>query len=95
MDGGVRSATNADLAAGYDRVVIVAPTGGVMHAQLDHEVAELRDGGSAVEVIVPDEAASEAIGPNPLDPGRRTAAAEAGLAQAATAAGALARSLGG
>jgi NTE family protein len=95
MDGGVRSATNADLAAGYDRVVIVAPTGGVMHAQLDHEVTELRDGGSAVEVIVPDEAASEAIGPNPLDPGRRTAAAEAGLAQAATAAGALARSLGG
>jgi NTE family protein len=95
MDGGVRSGTNADLAAGYDQVVIVAPLGGVMRGQLDYEVAELRDGGCAVEVVVPDDAASEAIGPNPLDPARRTAAAEAGLAQAATAAGAVARSLGG
>jgi NTE family protein len=25
MDGGMRSPANADLAAGYDRVVVVAP----------------------------------------------------------------------
>jgi NTE family protein len=87
MDGGVRSATNGDLAAGYDLVVIVAPTGGLgLSAGLDVEVAELRDRGSRVEVVTPDAAARDAIGPNPLDPARRSASAEAGRAQASAAA---------
>lgn len=82
MDGGVRSTTNADVAAGYEVVLIVAPMGAVMTAALDEEVAELREAGSAVDVISPDQAALDAIGPNPLDPARRLAAAVAGLAQA-------------
>ncbi|HKA49564.1 MAG TPA: patatin-like phospholipase family protein [Candidatus Dormibacteraeota bacterium] len=86
MDGGVRSTTNADVAAGYEVVLIVAPMGAVMTAALDEEVAELREAGSAVGVISPDQAALDAIGPNPLDPARRPAAAVAGLAQAESAA---------
>ena len=89
MDGGVRSATNADLAAGYRLVLVVAPTAGLGSAVLDEEVAGLRDAGARVEVLVPDEAARDAIGPNPLDPARRAAAAEAGRAQAPAAAEAL------
>jgi len=86
MDGGVRSTTNADVAAGYEVVLIVAPMGAVTTAALDEEVAELREAGSAVDVISPDQAALDAIGPNPLDPARRPAAAVAGLAQAESAA---------
>jgi NTE family protein len=89
MDGGVRSATNADLAAGHDLVVIVAPTGGWPSRVLDDEVDELRAAGAQVELVTPDDAALEAIGPNPLDPARRASVAEAGLAQAPAAARAL------
>ena len=90
MDGGVRSATNADLAAGHELVLIVAPIAGFGRATVDEEADELRRGGARVEVVVPDDAAVEAIGPNPLDPGRRAQAAQAGLAQAHAAAEALA-----
>jgi len=90
MDGGVRSTTNADLAAGHDLVVIVAPTATLRRTSIDEEAAELRRAGARVEVVVPDAAAVEAIGPNPLDPGRRVEAAKAGLAQAPSAAEALA-----
>jgi NTE family protein len=90
MDGGVRSTTNADLAAGHDLVVIVAPIAGFGRATVDEEAGELRRAGARVEVVVPDPAALEAIGPNPLDPARRAQAAEAGLAQAPSAAEALA-----
>ena len=89
MDGGMRSATNADLASGHELVLVVAPTAGQGSPVLDEEVAELRAAGARVEVIVPDRAAVEAIGPNPLDPAHRAAAAEAGAAQAAAAAEAL------
>src|SRR5215469_9234720 len=94
MDGGVRSPTNADLATGHDVVVIVAPTGGMSSALLEAEVADLRRAGSRVEVVVPDAAAVEAIGPNPLDPARRAASGRAGRAQAAGAAALLAASVG-
>jgi len=89
MDGGVRSATNADLAAGHDVVLVIAPTAGLGSAVLDDEMAQLCAAGARVAVIAPDAPAMDAIGPNPLDPARRAAAAEAGLAQARTAAGAL------
>jgi len=82
MDGGIRSTTNADLAAGHELVLIVAPMGAVVSAALQAEVAGLREAGSTVDVIVPDQPALDVIGPNPLDPARRPAAAEAGLAQA-------------
>jgi NTE family protein len=90
MDGGVRSTTNADLAAGQDLVLIVAPIAGLGRATVDEEADELRRAGARVEVVVPDDAAVEAIGPNPLDPGRRAQSAQAGLAQARAAAEALA-----
>jgi NTE family protein len=92
MDGGVRSTTNADLAGGHDQVVVVAPLSAVRRAVLDAEVADLRAAGAAVDVLLPDEAALEAMGPNPLDPARAAAAACAGMAQAASAARALSAS---
>lgn len=82
MDGGVKSLTNADLAAGHDAVVVVAPYPIGLSGSVDHELAGLGPDLRSV-VVSPDEAALEAIGPNPLDPARRLVAFEAGLRQAA------------
>ncbi len=88
MDGGVRSGTSADLARDCDVVLVVAPIGasaegigGIARRQLDAEVAELRQAGSAVEVVLPDAAAMQAFGPNLMDQSRRQPAVEAGLRQ--------------
>ncbi len=91
IDGGVRSATNADLACGYDAVLIVAVTMPGMNAmpaiaeamqrQIDGEVAALRESGSRVEVIVPDEASGQSFGLNLMDFSRREPVAEAGARQ--------------
>lgn len=96
IDGGMRSSTNADMAAGYDVVVIVAVraggTGEVaarIQAKLDEEVLTLQDGGATVVVIGPDDASLEAFGPNLMDFRHRPAAAEAGLAQGKLQAGVL------
>lgn len=91
IDGGMRSSTNADMAAGYDVVVVVAvrlgAAGGAamerIAATLDEEVESLKEGGATVVVISPDEASVEAFGPNLMDFRRRPAAAQAGLAQGA------------
>ena len=92
MDGGMRSATNADLAAGYERVVIIAPLhqGFGPIASVASQVGQLERQGSHVLVIKPDDAALEAIGKNVLDPGHRPAAAAAGYAQAAAEVAAVA-----
>jgi NTE family protein len=82
MDGGVRSATNVDLAAGYD-VVVLAPIVGSLAGSLDEEISRLGPK-AKVLAIAPDDAALEAIGPNPLDPLRQAESLAAGLAQAAT-----------
>jgi NTE family protein len=86
IDGGMRSAANADLAAGYERVVIVAPIRqGLGHmTNPSRQAAELARGGAQVVLISPDKAAMQAIGRNVLDPARRAPAARAGRAQAAT-----------
>jgi NTE family protein len=82
MDGGVRSPANADLASGYDRVVVLAPivTGGgpvpTVRAQA-HILAQR----ARVAVISPNAEALAAIGRNVLDPARRAPAARAGYAQ--------------
>jgi NTE family protein len=81
MDGGVRSINNSDLAAGYDPVAILAPYTLGLEGSLEDEVVALGD--ASVVIVSPDREALEAIGPNPLDPGRRAEALEAGLAQAA------------
>lgn len=90
IDGGMRSSTNADMAAGYDVVVVVAvrlagpgEIGARVQARLEEEVQTLQDGGATVVVIGPDEASAEAFGPNLMDASRVPAAVQAGLAQAA------------
>jgi NTE family protein len=91
IDGGMRSGTNADLAEGYPLVIVLAPMAGIAAGRgaLNAEIAALRASGSRVVALWPDADALAAIGPNPLDPARRVAAAEAGHAQAASAATAL------
>jgi NTE family protein len=91
IDGGVCSAANADLAAGYRRVVVLAPitTGFGPVARLATQVAKLEKQAHVV-VVSPDRAARRAIGRNLLDPARRAAAAKAGRAQAAKAAESIA-----
>jgi NTE family protein len=89
MDGGTRSPTNADLAAGHDTVLVVAPLAnpgmGPLMPGLASELASLGPATRA-EVITPDDAALAAIGPNVLDPAMRAGAARAGLAQGERAA---------
>jgi NTE family protein len=85
MDGGMRSPANADLATGYDRVVVVAPIAqGVrpMPSALD-QATELARSGQAVALVTPDAAAIAAFGRNLLDPRTRAPSARAGYAQAA------------
>ena len=97
IDGGMRSSTNADMAAGYDLVIVVAvrlgAAGGEMMeriaARFDDEIESLKEGGSTVVTIVPDEASIEAFGPNLMDFRRRADAARAGLAQGEAHAGDL------
>jgi NTE family protein len=81
VDGGLRSGTNADLAADASRIVVIAPMADVtpLGAPRD-EIAALRER-AAVTLIKPDAAARTAIGPNVLDASRRVAALEAGLTQ--------------
>lgn len=93
MDGGVRSVSNADLADGYDRIVVLAPSGSAdtpydhdARRQLESEVEGLRAGGSQVEVVMPDAEAVAASGPNRMDPAALRPAAKAGLRQAGAAA---------
>ncbi|MTD16875.1 patatin-like phospholipase family protein [Nakamurella sp. YIM 132087] len=87
IDGGYRRNENADLAAGCRRVLILSPFGGrTRHPlewgmQLDKQVAELRDAGSTVEIVVPDETARDAFGSNMMDPRTRPPAARAGYHQ--------------
>src|SRR3954465_12302909 len=85
VDGGMRSAANADLAQGHDRVVVLAPIArgvGPM-AGVDAQVTGLV---SRVAVFSPDAGSRKAIGRNGLDPAARAASAAAGRAQAATVA---------
>ena len=89
IDGGMRSSTNADMAAGYDLVVVVAVRLGAaggeamqrIAARFDEEIESLKEGGSTVVTIVPDAASIEAFGPNLMDFLRLAVAAQAGLAQ--------------
>ncbi|MFF1613222.1 patatin-like phospholipase family protein [Amycolatopsis sp. NPDC058278] len=87
VDGGVRSAENADYATGFTRVTVVSPLGVdaplPMEKPLPAVLDDLRAAGAEVTLITPDEAAKAAVGANPLDPATRTPAAEAGRAQGA------------
>jgi NTE family protein len=82
VDGGMRSAANADLADGYDRVVVLAPVprGFGPLASVDAQVTGMV---ARVAVVSPDDASRRAIGRNVLDPAARAGSARAGRAQAA------------
>lgn len=86
VDGGVRSTTNADLARGHRRIVVLAPVPGGPGVPAARHAAELRAGGARVALLTPDAAARRAFGRDALDPARREAAARAGRAQAAACA---------
>ncbi|QIK63483.1 patatin-like phospholipase family protein [Leucobacter viscericola] len=87
IDGGYRRNENADLAAGFERVLVLSPFGGrtrhplEWNMQLAAQVDELRSGGSAVETIAPDPASLEAFGTNMMDLSTRIPAARAGHGQ--------------
>lgn len=84
MDGGMRSATNADLARGYERILILNPMGAnanTFGTGPAEEAAALEREGSQVLVIAPDAASAAASGLNPLDPATREPSALAGRAQ--------------
>jgi NTE family protein len=89
IDGGMRSGTNADVAKGHARVVLVAlRIGGPDPAQaerqkaiLDREIKALTDEGAKVELVTPDAPSQTAFGANLMDARVRPAAAKAGLDQ--------------
>lgn len=100
MDGGMRSGSNADMAKGYDLVVVVAlrldagaspEAAARLRAPLERELKALRDAGAQVELVTPNEASQAAFGPNLMDARRRPDAALAGLAQGQAQAQGLAR----
>jgi NTE family protein len=91
MDGGMRSIANADLAAGCDRVVVLAPVTVAVRrsGRIGSQLASL--GSSARSVVIsPDPESRRAIGNNVLDPAHRAASALAGRAQSASVAVAVA-----
>lgn len=95
MDGGVHSPTNADLANGYERVVIIAVGAPFMpyFPPLSSEISKLESNGSQVVLIMPDGASRAAIFPNPTESRRRQPSARAGLAQGANEASSVTRAL--
>ena len=88
IDGGVHSPANADLAAGCQRAVVVAPrTRGMTRRDgVADQVAGLTRAGTVVTLIEPDAAAARVISRGPAGTQRQAAAAQAGFAQAAEAA---------
>jgi NTE family protein len=88
IDGGYRAnAENADLAVGYERVLVLSPLGGrTLHpldwgTQLAVQVDELRAHGSRVETIFPDSSSEHMFGANAMDMSLRPPAARAGYNQ--------------
>jgi NTE family protein len=79
IDGGVRSATNADLAAGCDRILVITPSLADIPqpwGNLDEEIELLKP--AQVQVVHADQASLAAFGANPLSPATRGPAARAG-----------------
>jgi NTE family protein len=100
IDGGMRSGTNADLARGHDRVLIISLLGAAAATsgqntrftpagQLDSEIAALTESGSVVEVINADAAAAQAMGINLMDRSAIPAALDEGIRQGESEAGRL------
>ena len=82
VDGGIRTATNADMAEGADQVLVIAPIAFAVRrsqrprAQLARLGAHVRS-----TCVVPDEESLEAMGRNLLDPSTADDARRAGVVQ--------------
>ena len=85
VDGGMRSATNIDLAKGYEKVLAVAVLSNLateaMRARIDGEIAVLTKAGARVELIAPNAECLEIFGVNLMDAGKRADVAKAGERQ--------------
>jgi NTE family protein len=87
IDGGYRRNENADLAAGYGRVLVLSPFGGRTRTPLQWgmhlaaQVDELRARGSRVETIFPDSNSEHMFGANAMDLSLRPPATRAGYDQ--------------
>jgi NTE family protein len=82
VDGGMVSSTNAHLAEGYDKVVILSPMPkkyGIVPS-VKEEVIEMQKKAD-ISLIVPDKNSILAIGENPYDPTHTTSSAKAGFNQ--------------
>jgi NTE family protein len=103
VDGGMRSATNGDLAKGHDVVVLVSvmsparmagaaadPRAARFLARIESELDVLRDSGAEVHLLAPDDGAAAAIGLNVMDARQSPAAAAEGARQGEAAAEGLA-----
>lgn len=101
IDGGMRSGTNADLAAGHRRVLVVTLMGANRAGRADarmqrylrrmeEEQAAITAAGGQVRLLGPDPASASVMGLNLMDRSIGPAAAEAGAAQGEAAAAGLA-----
>ena len=87
INGGYRRNENADLAAGYGRVLVLSPFSGRSRMppewgmDLATQVDELRAGGSRVGTVFPDRGAGDVFDANALDPSTRLRAARGGYDQ--------------
>ncbi len=101
MDGGVRTTLNADLAVGYERVLVISattlsppadatdPVTAALFGAVAAQLAELRSSGAEVAVIEPDQEFLEisGFGLNLMDVRTATPAHEAGIRLGAQEAG--------
>jgi NTE family protein len=85
VDGGMYSSCNADLAVGYDRVLVLAP---MADAALADQVAAVEEAGRAA-VVSPDKESLAAFTADALDPAVRAPSAEAGRRQGISVAATL------
>lgn len=81
MDGGIASLAHVPLAAGHDRIIVLAPmfapaAGGVRG--LEEEIAEVRATGAEVVLVGPDDDYLAGPGAAALDPAGRAEAADLG-----------------
>ncbi len=87
LNGGYRRSSNADLAAGHERVLVLEPFSGrsrqprAWGMDLETQVAELRAAGSKVLTIFPDAGSGDVFNANALDPSTRLPAARGGYEQ--------------
>ena len=86
MDGGMRSGTNVDVAAGHERVlaVVVIPMALAderMKARVSAESEVVTKAGGRFDMISPDAVTQEAFGPNLMDGTRRIQLIEQGMRQ--------------